>query len=144
MGDHFMRYQVDVAADIDAVRRALTTQGGVNGWWTNQATMPEAPGGRLELTFPQVPQPFDLELAEASPERVVWLAGSFPPFWEGTTIRWEIADNPEGDGTRIVMTHTGWDPDNPAVGRVTQGWGEILARLRSFAETGDPDPYFAN
>jgi hypothetical protein len=42
------------------------------------------------------------------------------------------------------MTHTGWDPHNPAVGRVTQGWGEILARLRSFAETGDPDPYFVN
>jgi hypothetical protein len=77
MGDHFMRYQLDVAADRDAVQRALTTEGGVNGWWTNRATMPEAPGGRLELTFPHVPRPFDLELAEASPAHVVWLAGSF-------------------------------------------------------------------
>jgi uncharacterized protein YndB with AHSA1/START domain len=144
MGDHFMRYQLDVAADRAAVQRALTTESGVKGWWTDQATMPDAAGGRLELTFPQVPQPFDLELAEASDERVVWQAGSFPPFWEGTTIQWEVADNPEGEGTRIVMTHAGWDPDNDAVGRVTQGWGEILSHLRGFAETGRPDPYFKN
>ena len=42
------------------------------------------------------------------------------------------------------MTHEGWDPDNPAVGMVTQGWGEILARLRAFAQSGDPNPYFAS
>jgi hypothetical protein len=54
------------------------------------------------------------------------------------------ADNPEGEGTRIVMTHAGWDPDNDAVGRVTQGWGAILSHLRGFAETGRPDPYFKN
>src|SRR5918999_4945505 len=124
MGDHFMRYQLDVAADRHAVERALTTEPGVSGWWTDRASVPQVAGGRLELTFPHVPQPFDLELAEASSERVVWRAGSFPPFWESTTISWEIADNPDADGTRLVMTHSGCDPDNSAVGTVTQVWGE--------------------
>jgi uncharacterized protein YndB with AHSA1/START domain len=144
MGDHFMRYQVDVAADRDAVRRALTTEDGIKGWWTDTAEVPESLGERLVLTFPSVPQPFDLELAEASGDRVVWRAGSFPPFWEGTTIRWDVGDNPDGDGVRILMTHEGWDRDNPAIGRVNVGWGQILGKLKGFTETGDPDPFFVN
>jgi hypothetical protein len=139
-----MRYQLDVGADPGTVRHALTTETGINGWWTDRADVPEAAGESLELTFPDVPQPFDLELVESSPERVVWRAGSFPPWWQGTTVRWEIADNPDGDGSRVVMTHAGFDPDNPTVGIVTMGWGEILPRLRAFAESGDPQPYFTN
>jgi uncharacterized protein YndB with AHSA1/START domain len=144
MGDHFMRYQLDVAADLATVRRALTTTAGIEGWWTDAARVPEDVGGHLELDIPGVPQPFDLELAEATDQRVVWRAGSFPPFWEGTSVRWEIAPNPEGEGTRVVMSHAGWEPDHPIVGVVTLGWGEILPRLRRFAESGDPDPYFVN
>ena len=144
MGAHFMRYQVDAAAGLDTVRDALVTQRGIEGWWTDTASVPENVGGRLALTFPNMPQPFDLELAEASGERIVWRAGSFPPFWDGTSVRWELSDNPERDGTRIVMTHTGWDPSNPIVGMVTQGWGEILTHLRAYVQSGNPDPYFAN
>jgi Activator of Hsp90 ATPase homolog 1-like protein len=144
MGDHFMRYQVDTGADRGTVRDALVTKPGIEGWWTDTASVPEHVGGRLALTFPNMPQPFDLELAEASGERIVWLAGSFPPFWQGTSVHWELADNPDRDGTRIVMTHTGWDPHNPVVGMVTQGWGEILTHLRAYLQSGNPDPYFAN
>jgi uncharacterized protein YndB with AHSA1/START domain len=144
MGDHFMRYQLDVAADRATVRRAVTTEAGVKGWWTDDAVVPDAVGSRLELTIPEVPQPFDLELAESADDRVVWRAGSFPPWWQGTTVRWEIADNPDRDGTRVVMTHAGFDPDNPVVGIVTMGWGEILTHLRAFAERGEPQPYFKN
>jgi len=43
-----------------------------------------------------------------------------------------------------VMTHAGFDPDNPVVGLVTMGWGEILPHLRAFAESGAPQPYFKN
>jgi uncharacterized protein YndB with AHSA1/START domain len=142
MGDHFMRYQLDVAADRETVRRAITTETGVKGWWTDEAVVPESVGSRLALSFPEVPQPFDLELAESSDARVVWRAGSFPPWWEGTTVHWEIADNPDRDGTRVVMTHAGFDPENPVVGLVTMGWGEILTHLRDFAERGEPTPYF--
>jgi uncharacterized protein YndB with AHSA1/START domain len=144
MGDHFMRYELDVDADREAVRRALTTEAGVEGWWSSEAVVPDAVGSHLAVTIPGMPQPFDLELAESSGDRVVWHVGSFPPWWEGTTVRWEIGDNPDGDGTRIVMTHIGFDPDNPVVGRVTMGWGEVLARLRGFAERGEPQPYFGD
>jgi uncharacterized protein YndB with AHSA1/START domain len=144
MGNHFMRYQVETGADRGTVRDALVTKRGIEGWWTDTASVPENVGGRLALTFPNMPQPFDLELAESAGERVVWLAGSFPPFWEGTSVRWELSEKPDGDGTRIVMTHTGWDPDNPIVGMVTQGWGEILTHLRAYLQSGNPDPYFAN
>ena len=144
MGDHFMRYQLDVGADRETVHRALTTEAGVNGWWTDRAVVPGTVGDRLELTFPDVPQPFELELASSSEDRVEWRAGSFPPWWQGTAVRWELGDNPDGDGTRVVMTHAGFDPDNPVVGIVTMGWGEILAHLRGFAEDGRPQPYFTN
>ena len=84
------------------------------------------------------------ELASSSVDRVEWWAGSFPHWCQGTAVRWELGDNPDGDGTRVVMTHAGFDPDNPVVGIVTMGWGEILAHLRGFAEDGRPQPYFTN
>jgi hypothetical protein len=65
-----------------------------------------------------------------------------PVLLQGTALSREIADNPDGDGTRLVMSHAGWEPDNPVIGRVTQGWGEILTRLRGYAENGTPQPYF--
>ena len=144
MGSHFMRYQLDIGADPVTVRRALTTESGVNGWWTDRAEVPESVGESLELSFPEVPQPFELELVESTPERIVWRAGAFPPWWQGTTVQWELADNPDGDGTRVVMTHAGFEPDNPTVGIVTMGWGEMLARLRGFAEQGRAQPYFSH
>ena len=51
---------------------------------------------------------------------------------------------PEGPGTRVVMRHVDWTPDNPILGIVTVGWGQIFANLKGYVETGKPQPFFVN
>lgn len=49
----------------------------------------------------------------------------------GWVITWEL--EPEGDGTRILFTHTGFDPDDAMAQRVrammSKGWSGIHAAL---------------
>jgi hypothetical protein len=144
MGDYAMIFQVDVDAGREAALAALTTEAGVNGWWTDRATVSAAVGDTLEFTFPGMPRPFDMELVERDDSRVVWRSKGFPPFWAGTSVVWQLGDNPEGPGTRIDMRHTGWDPESPQIGIVTVGWGQILGHLKGFLESGTPQPFFTN
>jgi uncharacterized protein YndB with AHSA1/START domain len=139
-----MVFQVDADAKPRDAVKALTTKDGITGWWTDLAKVPTKIGGTLELTFPGMPMPFDLELVDRSDERVEWLSKSFPPPWAGTRMVWEISENPDGSGTRLVMQHTGWTDDNPMIGIVTVGWGQIFANLKRYLETGSPDPFFNN
>jgi uncharacterized protein YndB with AHSA1/START domain len=139
-----MIFQVDADAKRPDAVKALTTKAGINGWWTDTAKVPSRVGGTLELTFPGMPMPFDFELVDRGDDRVEWLSKSFPPPWAGTRMTWELSDNPEGPGTRIVLRHSGWTEDNPMVGIVTVGWGQMFANLRRYVESGTPDPFFRN
>jgi hypothetical protein len=74
-------------------------------------------------------------------DRIEWVTGRFPPWWAGTTIRFDLSDSPEGPGTRLLFSHRDYEPDNP-VQIVTPAWAQILLRLKSYAETGNPEPFF--
>jgi hypothetical protein len=89
-----------------------------------------------------MPRPFDFELAESDRDRIAWVSKGFPPPWAGTRVVWMLGDNPEGPGTRIDMRHSGWEPDNPMLGIVTVGWGQILGHLKGYLESGTPQPFF--
>lgn len=144
MSSHEMIFQLDVSAPRAKVVEAITTQQGINGWWTDTAKVPAAVGSTMEFTFPGMPQAFDMRLAGKDDDHVEWEAGSFPPPWAGTRVIWELSDRLGEPGTSIVMRHAGWNLPNPAVGAVTVGWGQIFAKLRDYLETGEPSPFFIN
>ncbi len=54
----------------------------------------------------------------------------------GWVVTWEL--HPEGIGTRILFTHTGFDPDDPTAQLSRQimsgGWPGMLTRLASVLE----------
>jgi uncharacterized protein YndB with AHSA1/START domain len=142
MGDYHLQMQFDIAADPATVTRALETQEGVASWWTTHATLDEGgEGRRLRTSFPDTPQPFEFAVRE-TPERVEWVTGSFPPWWAGTTVRFDIGPNPDGPGTRLLFSHRDYEPDNPVIPIVTPAWAQILLRLKGYAETGTRQPFF--
>src|SRR5882762_1600970 len=65
---------------------------------------------------------------------------TFPPHWVGTTVRWDV-DARDG-GSTVAFRHAGFDDEEEA-GRVAYTWGQIMTRLKEYAETGRPDPVFA-
>jgi uncharacterized protein YndB with AHSA1/START domain len=103
-------------------------------WWAAGDIKPVA-GHRFTLdmgTFGSQP----CEVTEVDAQRL--LAYRFAEGSLDTTITWTL--HPEGEGTRLVLTHAGFDLDSP-IGRqaydgMGKGWPHVLSRLDStLAET---------
>ena len=90
MGDYKILMQFDIAADPETVHHAIETEEGIRAWWSKQTTGPAE--GQLRVRFPDVPQPFEFAVGEGD-GRIEWATGGFPPWWAGTTIRFDRHDS---------------------------------------------------
>jgi uncharacterized protein YndB with AHSA1/START domain len=142
VADVLFRFDVDAAPD--AVLEALKTTEGIKGFWTSRAEVPQDVGSTLTLEFAQAPLPFDLRLEQSDDRTVAWRTESFPPHWIGTNVRWDVEARDDGSdgGSTVSFRHSGFTDEEEA-GRVAYTWGQIMARLKQYAETGRPDPVFA-
>ena len=109
------------------VWRALTDPERVARWWAPGDIRAEV-GHRFEMDMGKWGmQP--CEVLAVEPERLFRYRFAQPTL--DTIITWELA--PEGGGTRLTLTHEGFDLDSP-VGRsayegMKPGWPEILRRI---------------
>jgi uncharacterized protein YndB with AHSA1/START domain len=131
----------DVDAPPERVLDAVKTTEGIKGFWTTRANVPSAVGETVEVAFAIAPAPFDLLLEQSDESTVVWRPQTFPPHWVGTTVRWDI--EPRETGSSVRFRHAGFTDDAQA-GTVAYTWGQIMVRLKEFAETGRPNPVFAD
>lgn len=138
MADVLFRFDVDAAPAV--VLDAVKTTEGIKGFWTSRAEVPGEVGETLRLEFPIAPLPFDLRLEQSDERTVVWRTESFPPHWVGTTVRWDVEAREEG--STVGFRHAGF-ADEEEAGRVAYTWGQIVVRLKEYAETGTPNPVFA-
>jgi uncharacterized protein YndB with AHSA1/START domain len=136
---------VDVllCCDVDAPPRrvldALKTTAGIKAFWTSRADVPTTVGETLQLGFAPAPAPFDLRLEQSDDRTVAWRTETFPPHWVGTTVRWDV--EPRDQGCTVRFRHDGFVDDDEA-GRVAYTWGQIMVRLKEYAETGRANPVF--
>jgi uncharacterized protein YndB with AHSA1/START domain len=133
-------FRFDVETSPEAVLEALKTTEGIKGFWTRRADVPAEVGGTVRVEFAIAPLPFDLRLEQSDERTVLWRTETFPPHWVGTTVRWDVEAR-EG-GSTVSFRHAGFADDAEA-GRVAYTWGQIMLRLKEYAETGRPDPVFA-
>jgi uncharacterized protein YndB with AHSA1/START domain len=140
MGDYDIQMQFDIEANRETVLKALSTQEDIASWWSVKTEGPK--DGQLRVSFPDVPQPFEFTVAREDSQRVEWVTGAFPPWWADTSIRWDLSDNPDRAGTRLLFSHRGYAPDNPVIPIVTPAWAQIVLRLKGYAETGQRQPFF--
>ena len=142
MGDYHVLMQFDIDAEPEVVRRALETQEGIRAWWSTHADLDQdGSGSDLHVSFPDAPQAFEFGV-RGGDGQLDWVTGAFPPWWKGTTIRWIVGPNPERPGTRLRFEHRDYDPDNPVIPIITPAWAQIILRLKGYAETGKPQPFF--
>ncbi len=142
MGDYAIRMQFDIDADPGTVRNALTQADGIASWWSSHVGgNPEVDGGRLEVSFPEVPVPFDFSVA-ISGDNLEWTVGKIPEPWHGTAVRWQLLADPDAAGTRLRFEHGGFDPESPVIDEVTPAWALIISRLKAYAESGSAQPFF--
>jgi len=143
MGGYHILMQFDIDAERGRVREALTRQEGIRSWWSTRSELTGGADSELRVSFPDVPQPFEFAVRDGGADRVEWVTGGFPPWWAGTTVRWDLGDRDDDrPGTRLLFSHRDYDPDNPVIPIVTPAWAQIIVRLKQYAETGTSQPYF--
>jgi len=95
------------------------------------------PGAKLRYYSPDRKRVFIVgEVVEVQPPRkfshTYWFT-----MWKGggpTLVTWELS--PEGAGTRVTVTHSGWTEAHEAAQKTGAGWKEILGLLKQELETG--------
>jgi NAD(P)-dependent dehydrogenase (short-subunit alcohol dehydrogenase family) len=71
-------------------------------------------------------------------KQVVWTCHGDQPEWNGTTLTWNIAR--EGDATVLRFTQSGWREITDFCASCNSMWGNLMFRLKTYAETGKVDP----
>lgn len=144
MGDYHLLMQFDVDADRAGLRRWLDSPEGIAGWWSDTVDgSASRVGDRFVVTFPTTDVPFELEVTTASDDRVEWRIDENPPWWKGTTIRFDITEGEDG-GTQLLFSHRDFDPDSPVIPVITPAWVRFLDNLAAVAASGTPNPAVVN
>lgn len=120
-----------------AVWKALTDPKLLARWWAAGDIRPVV-GHRFNLEMGQWGrQP--CEVVAVQPERL--LCFRFATDALDTTLSWELI--PENGGTRLKLTHEGFNVDSPlgraALEGMKPGWPKVLARLESMLSRSGPE-----
>ena len=134
--------QLGIEADADTVYAAISTAEGIRSWFTATADAEQEVGGLHELSFPGVPEPWRLRVVEADPGARLVLRGENGP-WTDTTQTYEVLPEEEGKGVVLRFTHSGFPAVDDGYRNFTYGWATKFVQLKSYAETGEPAPFFA-
>jgi uncharacterized protein YndB with AHSA1/START domain len=134
-----LKHQVSISATPAKVFAALVTQAGLRRWWTADTTADETVGGKAEFGFDKRQMVFRMKIKKLVPSKqVVWSCHGDHPEWKGTTLTWNIA---RGDGETVLrFTHGGWKAVSEYFAGCNSSWGELIYRLKDYAEGKKPGP----
>jgi len=136
-----LRHQIPINAAPEKVYAALATQVGLRGWWTADAKVEEKAGGKAEFGFEKRQMIFRMKIERLDPgKQVVWSCHGDHPEWNGTTLTWSIAR--EDGATMLRFTHGGWTSASEFFALCNSSWGELMYRLRDYAEGKNPGPHW--
>jgi uncharacterized protein YndB with AHSA1/START domain len=132
---------IAIAAPPQKVYAAQATQVGLRAWWTADSTADEAVGGKAEFGFGNKGAIFRMTIATLDPARqVVWNCRGDNPEWDGTRLAWTIT--PDGSGSLLRFTQSGWKEMTDMVASCNSTWGELMYRLKDSAEGKHPGPHW--
>ncbi|MGH8950082.1 MAG: SRPBCC domain-containing protein [Acidimicrobiia bacterium] len=144
MGDYAIKARFEADRSTGEVMKWLDNTEGIAGWWSDRVEGEAGSAGdEFHVSFPTTPVSFDLEVRTASETDVEWHVPESPPWWKGTTIRFQLTAKDDGK-TDLLFTHSGFEPDDPIIEVVNPAWVRFLDNLVKVAESGRPHPAVVN
>ena len=144
MGDYAIKAQFEASCTPQQLKDWLDSPAGIAGWWSDKVEGAASTAGDIfHVTFPTSPVVFELEVRSISEDAVEWYVAQNPPWWEGTTIGFELSPA-NGNGARMLFTHRGFDSDDPIIQAITPAWVRFLDNLVAVAESGRANPAVVN
>jgi uncharacterized protein YndB with AHSA1/START domain len=136
-----MHHEIEIQAPPRKVYDALATQEGLRGWWTADSAVQGGVGGTAEFGFSKRAMVFRMRVLELDPpKRVTWECSGDHPEWKGTRLTWEIW--PKDGGAILHFTHGGWWAVSRFFSTCNSTWGELMYRLKGYAEGKSPGPHW--
>jgi uncharacterized protein YndB with AHSA1/START domain len=137
-----LMHLVTINADANRIFDALSTSNGLASFWTADSHAEPKVGSTARFGFHG--PVLQMKVDELKPgKRVRWSTlGGFPE-WKSTFVEWDIKPGKDG-ANDVLFNHAGWPADLPPadLASVNYSWGRIVGRLKDYAESGKPDPYF--
>ena len=97
--------RVEVRSSANESYRALTTIGGLAGWWTSDTKGGADVGGTIKFTF-GTRGFFDMKVLELAPgKRVLWQVVDGPEDWVGTKVAFDLKE--DNGSTVVLFKHQG-------------------------------------
>lgn len=122
-----IRRSIQAAAPPEKVYDAFSTDAALGIWYMDGTTVDFRPGGHITFEGPE--GSVRATLAELEAGKRVVLDYSAP--WWGR-VTWEMEPTPKG--TRISLTHEGFEGREEWLDRFTWGWEAFLKALKAYVE----------
>ena len=137
-----LMHTVSIDADANKIYEALSTTKGLASFWTADSHAEPKVGTVARFGFHGPVLEMKVDQLEPG-KRVRWSTHGGIPEWNGTTVTWDIKAAKDG-GHEVTFSHEGWPAELPAkdLASVNYTWGRIVGRLKKYAETGKPEPFF--
>ena len=126
-------HRLTIDAAPARVRELVATKKGIELWWTGQPVEgDDGVGGRIAVSFGDRTAA-EFEIAERTPEHIVWRCVSGPHDWIETRITFTFEPRPDG-GTTLRFSHEGWREETDLMYGCSTNWAAYLMSLKSGAE----------
>ncbi len=139
-----MVHEVEIAAAAATIYKAITTHEGEAAFWVTDNAIEATVGTEAQFRFKGAPVPLRMRIDSLEADkRVKWTClGEFPG-WKDTTVTWTLSPGSDVGKTKVEfrMGNLGRYPEKE-IGEVNYTWGQVVARLKGYAETGTPQPLF--
>ena len=139
-----MVHEVEIEAKAAVIYAAITTHEGQAAFWVTDNAIEPKLGSEAQFRFKGAPVPLRMRIdALEQNKRVRWTClGEFPG-WKDTTVTWTLSPGTDAGKTKLEfrMGNLASYPEKE-VGSVNYTWGQVVARLKGYAESGTPQPLF--
>ena len=134
-----IRHRVGIKASAASVYEALTTDAGLNRWWTSDTRGAGPVGSIIEFRFGGGGPDFEvIELVEN--RRVRWRHhGEMPTAWMGSEILFDLREDDKQ--TMVNFAHYNWREADEFLAHCSTKWGVFMMSLKHSIETGVGQPW---
>jgi uncharacterized protein YndB with AHSA1/START domain len=139
-------HAVEIHADPATLFDTVATQRGQTAFWTTDAIVEPTVGSLATFGFPGTAERMKMRILRLEPGKLVdWACEGDYPGWAGTRLTWELRPAPGPGEISLMFRHAGFADDyaDEQYAHVNWVWGQIVGRLKAYAETGQPQPFFA-
>jgi uncharacterized protein YndB with AHSA1/START domain len=136
-------HRVGIKAPVAKVYAALSTAGGIAGWWTKNTSGSSKIGGTIEVRFHSADGKeigsMAMEVIVLDPDnKVHWRFKSGPEEWVGTDVIFNLSQ--DGDYTIVLFAHKNWREASEFTSHCSMKWAIFVLSLKELVETGKGRP----